>query len=395
MAWGDAAPAAHADATILAYDTETRALPAAAAAGRNTVALQRWLAPGARLFKKIDSTMRGHPGAEAGALLAELVARSGAACGIFAPAFPAAGRTTRDGRVFVRGTPLEGTEFLRGSGHGAGTPLKLLADAGVRAELVPLATVRAGADSLRAAFTAIQNRAGYRGVAAVCDAETDDDLDRIVAASPREPGTSLFIGSAGLAHALARAGGARTRPVTRSTAPSGRGALIVVGSLATASLAARHSLGAMAQVKSIDIDRWTLGPQDPVERHAALVEELIAALEAGDDVAVGIGWGEGEYQEYAIFPHVVVGLARVLAPVAVHASGLIATGGETAIALFERFGAQGIALVDEIEPGISLGLTLGDLSVPCITKSGGFGDEGCLVRAVERLRLIRQTGTVA
>jgi len=395
VTWGDADPAAHAAAAVIAYDAESRARSVDAAASGNSAALRRWLAPGMNQFKKIDSTMRGYPGAEIGALLQELVTRSKSAFGIFAPAFPAGGRTTRDGRVFVQGVPLEDTQYPSGGGRRIGTPLTLLEHAGVRAELVPLATVRAGGDPLRAAFAAIQNRGAYRGVVAVCDAETDQDLDRIVAASPQAPDTTLFIGSAGLAHALARADGMQTRPAPRGITPSNRGALIVVGSLATASLAASEALGAMPQVKSINIDRWTLGPQDSVEQHAALIEELLATLEAGDDVAVGIGWGAGEYQEYAIFPHVVVGLARVLAPVAARASGLVATGGETAIALLKQSGANGIAVVDEIEPGMCLGLTLGDRSVPCITKSGGFGDDGCLVRAVERLRLIRQTGTVA
>ena len=52
-----------------------------------------------------------------------------------------------------------------------------------------------------------------------------------------------------------------------------------------------------------------------------------------------------------------------------------ATGGETAAALLSRFGVNGIRLADEIEPGVSLGLTLGQLSVPIATKAGAFGDE--------------------
>jgi uncharacterized protein YgbK (DUF1537 family) len=74
---------------------------------------------------------------------------------------------------------------------------------------------------------------------------------------------------------------------------------------------------------------------------------------------------------------------------------LVATGGETAAALLARLGAHGIRLLAEIEPGIPLGLTLGEVSVPVVTKAGGFGDEDCLKRIIERLRSIRQTGNVA
>jgi uncharacterized protein YgbK (DUF1537 family) len=63
--------------------------------------------------------------------------------------------------------------------------------------------------------------------------------------------------------------------------------------------------------------------------------------------------------------------------------------------LFARLGITGIQLVDEIEHGIALGLTLGSLSVPVVTKAGGFGDAGCLRRILDRLRVIRSSGTVA
>ncbi|MEO8017743.1 MAG: nucleotide-binding domain containing protein, partial [Pseudomonadota bacterium] len=91
----------------------------------------------------------------------------------------------------------------------------------------------------------------------------------------------------------------------------------------------------------------------------------------------------------------VSSLARILAPVARQASALVATGGETAAALLAHLGVEGLRLVDEIEPGIPLGLTLGEVSVPAVTKAGGFGNEECLKRVISRLRFIRQTGAVA
>ena len=63
-----------------------------------------------RLFKKVDSTLRGHIGLEVSAMLAE----SGAPWAFVAPAFPAMGRTQRDGLLYVGGRPLaqsqEGTD---------------------------------------------------------------------------------------------------------------------------------------------------------------------------------------------------------------------------------------------------------------------------------------------
>jgi len=88
--------------TRIAVSTESRHLPAdrAAAAVAAAVARLRPVLPGAGTlwFKKVDSVLRGQP-------LAETVAMA-RACGlstcIFAPAFPAMGRITRDGRHLVR-----------------------------------------------------------------------------------------------------------------------------------------------------------------------------------------------------------------------------------------------------------------------------------------------------
>jgi uncharacterized protein YgbK (DUF1537 family) len=88
-------------------------------------------------------------------------------------------------------------------------------------------------------------------------------------------------------------------------------------------------------------------------------------------------------------------LARLLETVAPAIGALAATGGETAAALLSCFGVNGIRLADEIEPGVSLGLTLGKLSLPVATKAGAFGDEHSLIRISERLRVIRTKGSFA
>jgi hypothetical protein len=127
--------------------------------------------------------------------------------------------------------------------------------------------------------------------------------------------------------------------------------------------------------------------------HALPLSALARALEEGADVLIDIGPpADGIVTD---LPRVVDALARRIAPLVANASALMATGGDTAAALLAHGGVHGISLVDELEPGTSLGLTLGALTLPVITKSGGFGDAGSLRRILERLRCIRQTGTVA
>jgi len=64
----------------------------------------------------------------------------------------------------------------------------------------------------------------------------------------------------------------------------------------------------------------------------------------------------------------------------------VATGGETACALLSGFGIHGMRLLEEVEPGVPLGGTLGALSFPVVTKAGGFGNADTLRRCLARLR---------
>jgi uncharacterized protein YgbK (DUF1537 family) len=97
--------------------------------------------------------------------------------------------------------------------------------------------------------------------------------------------------------------------------------------------------------------------------------------------------------DLSLGPRLSLGLADALRSEAPAIGAFAATGGETAAVLLSRFGVNGIRLSDEIEPGVSLGLTLGKLSVPVATKAGAFGDKLSLVRIRERLRAVRIKGS--
>ncbi|HET6637086.1 MAG TPA: four-carbon acid sugar kinase family protein, partial [Streptomyces sp.] len=83
---------AHRAPAVLALDTDSRRRTARDAAAAVTAALRA--APPARLrMKKVDSTLRGNIGVETTAALDAL----GCGLALCAPAFPEAGRQTRDG----------------------------------------------------------------------------------------------------------------------------------------------------------------------------------------------------------------------------------------------------------------------------------------------------------
>lgn len=387
VSWGEGLDAA-AWPDVFSYDADSRGMTAGDAALTHRRALESLLAPDRVLFKKIDSTLRGQPAAETAATLAFLKARSGSAFGVFAPAFPTTGRTTIEGRIRVAGRPLEEAEvWRRDHSYASADLVEVLASADVAAERVPLSVIRGGNEALRTAFGAI---AAKGEIIAVCDAETDDDLHRVAEANlPARAGT-FFIGSAGLAHALAAhlPGEAIDPP---AFADSSKGTLMVVGSLAVASRTGARKLVAGGHVVHVPVAPGTLLGQPEVR--AELGRRVAALLGAGKDVLVEILMNEEP--DMSLGPRLVEALAEALKAVAPRMGAFAATGGETASALLSSFGVNGIRLVDEIEPGVALGLTLGSLSIPVVTKAGAFGDEDSLSRIAGRLRAIREQGKIS
>src|ERR1700722_8870511 len=384
VTWGEIDDASDRGLPVLAYDAASRGLAAGAAAGRHAEVLERLSEPGRVLFKKIDSTLRGQPAAEMAAALAHIKSRSGSALGVFAPAFPVTGRTTVDGRVLVKGRALEEAEvWLRDHTYPNADLAEVLATAGIRSVKVTLATVRGG--ELRATFARL---AGEGDVIAVCDAQTSQDLHLIAEASLPASSATFFIGSAGLAHALAgfEAGDA-AEPPRMTASPSGT--LIVVGSLAGASRSAARELEATGTVKPFPVAPASL--LDGGAGRGSLATEVMKRLCGGGDALIEIMMDDEP--DLSLGPRLSRALADALRPVAPAIGAFAATGGETAAILLSRFGVNGIRLADEIEPGVSLGLTLGKLSVPVATKAGAFGDKLSLIRIGERLRAVRTRGS--
>jgi uncharacterized protein YgbK (DUF1537 family) len=275
------------------------------------------------LFKKIDSTLRGHVGAELSSAMRSLPGNKPV---LFVPAFPGQGRTVRNARLHLWGKPRSGD--LRA----------LLSRAGLPATHVDLAAVRGGslAGALHAALAT-----GARAMA--CDAVTDADLDRIARAGLALRPRPLFVGSAGLARALAGTF-SRRRPAPRP-AVSRRPVITVVGS-------------------------------------AAAVSALQARRLARDasNILVQIAWGR---QPTPGDIPAVRRLGRLVARAAPRAHYVL-TGGETARAVLGARGIREYRLLGEVEPGVPFGMAR-DGTLIC-TKAGAFGRPDTLAKCVACLK---------
>ncbi|GHJ33066.1 hypothetical protein TPA0910_74990 [Streptomyces hygroscopicus subsp. sporocinereus] len=193
------------EATVL--DLDSRYRPAAEAAEAVRDALRLSSPDGDTLvLKKIDSLLRGNLAAEIGAL-----AEDGAGV-VLAPALPVGGRVVRSGVVYVNGVALHESDAWRLEATPAPRSIAEALD-GLPTTRIPLSTVRAPGHWLLSAL----RTATDDGRVAVCDAETDADLDAIVEASLAAGPRLRLVGSGGLALALGRLLAATPSPtVTRA-----------------------------------------------------------------------------------------------------------------------------------------------------------------------------------
>jgi uncharacterized protein YgbK (DUF1537 family) len=377
---------ADADATVLAIDVDSRALSASDAAARHVAAQSAHWRRGIRLYKKIDSTLRGQPAAELAAQLAALATDTQRPpLAIVAPAFPAAGRQTLDGRIVVDHRPLDETAlWARDHTYQTARLHEVLACAGLSAEVIALDAVRAGAEPVLARM----RDAARRGIAAViCDSATGDDLAIIGAASLRLE-EAVWVGSAGLAAALAAETDSRA---SRSQLPASDGpVLVVVGSPAERARRQARNLADSGMVVPVTAlpDKLHAGGQ--AAPWTAARTAIAEAFGRGRDVLLEIGPQAFEPRRSAAL---ATAMAELVAEVAPAVGAFVITGGQTARTLLSRLDVHAIRLIDEVEPGVPLGVTSGRLCVPVITKAGAFGDDDTLHRCLARLKSSTNAGS--
>jgi D-threonate/D-erythronate kinase len=187
--------------SVQAFNTSSRALSPRRAARAVSLACAALAgSPNSLFFKAVDSAARGPLGAE---LLAAHRALGTRAI-LFAPAFPAAGRTVSDGIL----------EIDDAAGKHSTIHLDRLFPITARGRINHISYARELAPALDAGMTLL-----------ICDSSTQDDLDALARAAQDLPGL-LFAGSAGLAQALARL--ATARPMA-ALVPNAARTLLVAG----------------------------------------------------------------------------------------------------------------------------------------------------------------------
>jgi D-threonate/D-erythronate kinase len=361
----------------------TRALPDAEASARTRAATRVQLDAGVtRLYLKIDSTMRGSVAAQlAGALEAWRTVHAGAFV-VLCPAYPAMGRTIRDGRLWVNGAALEDSP----AGSDPVTPMRT----SVFTELVPgAAIVEMGqADKLRAAIVS----AAHDHDVVVVEASEQAALVTLAAVVAQLGAQALPAGSAGLALALADAWHPQGGSAARVAAPQGGGSTLLLRTSANA-VSRRQVARLLEELPATNIA--VLSPTLADLADDASAELWITRLRAASPTA-GLLVLEAPVDRIAGATLVDASrrVARLMAAAvaALVARGQVRTlvllGGDGADATLDALGVRNLHVMRNIVEGVPVaeGLAGGGQGLVVVTKAGGFGDENTLVTVVRWLR---------
>ena len=347
-------------AEVVSINSASRHLAPGLAAKRIRGISGRLCSPGTEVsIKKIDSTLRGNVAAETLAMM-DAAGRPNA---ILAPAFPAQGRTFVDGVVHVNGVPLSRTGFAR--------------DALSPPPLQPLdAVFRNAAPSAKIFKVPAEGpfELAARGEdqrVFVVDGQSDADLRRTVEALGKRLSDCVLVGSAGIGAAVARvcmtSGPARHRPFA-----SGQ-LLVVVGSRAEQSAL---QVDALSREEGVQV---CAAPNGRLETLAVHNSDAPTIVLRATSVA---GGKEGDAEEVAA--SLAQHTAQLLRSRPIGA--LVATGGDTAIAILHVLAQSALEVMGDLLPGIPYcRLEVDGRPLWLITKAGGFGTRDTFTELVRLL----------
>lgn len=365
---------------IVALSANSRDVEAAAARDATANAVRELSAGQPHIwFKKIDSTLRGHLGTEL-SVIGELLHPE---VTIVCPAFPRTGRILREGRVYVRDQPLEHTPLWQAAGGGpAHLPSMLSGSVG------PVVSV--ALTELRSGSLASSLATAVHGTTMIVDAEDDDDLGTMMQAGLASGRSLLWVGSAGLAAALASAlqGSTVDAAAGAPAFPEPPGPLAVEGPVlivaGSGAVQTRRQLADL--VGSCEAEVATVPVEALLERKPTVQRDMVAllarTLTAARDAVVAIEpVGAGRYRGDV---DLCDRLGALVGGAAGGFAGLVLTGGDTARAVLQAMGIAELSVLGSLEDGVPLSRAsaTGQLIV---TKAGAFGDDRSLTRAVQLL----------
>jgi len=326
------------------------------------------------IYKKIDSTLRGNVAKEIDAVLDSECFDAV----ILVPALPRMERITVGGYHLVKGIPL-GRTFYAQDFTVSHLQKLLRSKSKYKIGHVDLHTIELGAEAI---FQKIikEYREGLRIL--ICDCCTRDDLKNIKEAIFNLNLRVLPVGSAGFFEELLED--------KMHSLPS----LIICGSLNRITRAQLNRLIDVKKSGYLEIDFLHLLSEDKRREFKRLLGKGEIILNQGKDLIIATPQERFEVEKKQDMNKIKLEINQFLASLAkyfiknFHFSGVIATGGSTAMAFLISLDVNKIEIVDELEPLIPVGVIRSSKRerMHIITKTGGFGSEDVFLKAVEYLK---------
>ncbi len=370
---------------VISIYTNTRALSGTAARGvlENTAQKLRQQKIN-RIYKKIDSCLRGNIGPEIEALLDAF----GYKAAFIAPAFPAQGRTTVHDVHLVHGIPVAETEI----GRDPVRPVKTSSLSGLIAEQsrypvghVDLSYMDAPLQKTAAEVDRLIH-AGCKHIA--FDTVHQHHLDKVAEMALTKFTGALPVGSAGLAQSLTTSlsGEAPAPPPSNPHLPGNL--LMICGTTSERMLDQVQQLIRKYSFGRLLFDPSILAAPDSRPQRQNLARRAAERL-ARENLIFQIQ--PSGHDRPAVDPDAAAkGLAELTAGLTARTrpGGLFLSGGDTAGAVLEALKIKALRLESEILPGLVRGTIIGgdlnDLLV--VTKAGAFGEPDTLVRLYQLLK---------
>ena len=376
------------DLQVLVVDTESRHLPPDEAACRVIKIAGSAREHGvAYFYKKTDSTLRGNVGAELDAALAA----SGSKVLAFIPAFPKAGRYTRNGFQYIGDKLLHLTQF-------GSDPLEPIKSSFVP-EILGLQT-RRKVTSVSLTDTGGCGEGPFGDDEIILfDCQNNTDLREIGACLGARNMLNMTAGSAGFAEVLPELL-QLPRTVQDFAHPEGP-LLIINGSLNEESLR-QVAYAEERGVKTFVLPQEMLSgsPHKTTGQIRNLCSNLAREAAAGNNVIVRSAANREQLDALLlknninrdikdVYHGASERLGRIVLEILRKASfsSIAVFGGDTLIGILKAMGITGIRPLNEIFPGIVVS-RMADVTQPLsvVSKAGGFGDEDVIMRIISYLR---------
>lgn len=378
------------DADILVIDTNSRAVSSQDAYELVQLAAKQAQRCGClQYYKKLDSTLRGNVGVEVKAIL-DLDYHDFA---LVMPAFPKNGRTTVGGHHLLHGLPLSATEIARDPKcpvYETVLPKMLQQQTECAVGHIGINDLQAGEDRITEAVKDYL-ASGCRII--TCDAWLDEHFSMAVKAARRVSERVLWCGSAGLAECLPQFLGWTEQLIHKPI-------LVISGSVSAVTRGQVERLVSQGY-QLVEIEVAECLPWDQ-NNYLPCVDKVLDYLSQGENVVLASGYdaktvdraketgakyGLSNMQVSNITAN-IIGTAGASILRQKELSGVILTGGDTAVAVCRELGVKGIRVLEEVSPGIPVGsmTTAEGKIIQVVTKAGAFGSNDALIKAAHRLQ---------